>query len=435
MKRKGQTGRRGIAALLAALMLVLSPGGLVQAKTSEILASEVIAWEDAEKAATASLNQKDAKIITDATAEETAPESGTEQVQENIAQEKAPFVSTGKTLVIAHRGASTVAPEDTIAAFLEAKRLGADGYETDIQITKDGKLVAQHNYTIDGNSNGSGYVHDLTLEELKTFDFGAWKDERYKGETIVTVEECLAKAGDFQVINLEIKAPQKMRDVYVQELATALEKSGLTDRIIVSSFDAAILKELKELAPDVRTGLLTVAEMSFLYIPLVPLCIPTDKPVNEIKKEELKIPGFATFLMSIGIRGATPEDVGMELLGTISGMFPGATWDEISEEILKQRELVSYVDSLDFQPDYLHCEFGALLRIPELVDEMHKRGIGVNVWTPNTESELTQAFAFHPDGVITDEPALALRIRKKYDPVEDVLQRLLDWLQGRRVHP
>ena len=166
MKRKGQTGRRGIAALLAALMLVLSPGGLVQAKTSEILASEVIAWEDAEKAATASLNQKDAKIITDATAEETAPESGTEQVQENIAQEKAPFVSTGKTLVIAHRGASTVAPEDTIAAFLEAKRLGADGYETDIQITKDGKLVAQHNYTIDGNSNGSGYVHDLTLEEF-----------------------------------------------------------------------------------------------------------------------------------------------------------------------------------------------------------------------------------------------------------------------------
>ena len=433
MKRKGQTGRRGIAALLAALMLVLSPGGLVQAKTSEILASEVIAWEDAEKAATASLNQKDAKIITDATAEETAPESGTEQVQENDDQKKAPFVSTGKTLVIAHRGASTVAPEDTIAAFLEAKRLGADGYETDIQITKDGKLVAQHNYTIDGNSNGSGYVHDLTLEELKTFDFGAWKDERYKGETIATVEECLAKAGNFQVINLEIKAPQKMRDVYVQEFAAALEKSGLTDRIIVSSFDAAILKELKELAPDVRTGLLTVAEMSFLYIPLVPLCIPTDKPVNEIKKEELKIPGFATFLMSIGIRGATPEDVGMELLGTISGMFPGATWDEISEEILKQRELVSYVDSLDFQPDYLHCEFGALLRIPELVDEMHKRGIGVNVWTPNTESELTQAFAFHPDGVITDEPALALQIRREKSTaqLQELLRRILDWLRNR----
>ena len=76
------------------------------------------------------------------------------------------------SLVLGHRGASAYAPDNTRSAFELAVQMGADGVETDIHVTKDGIPVIQHNYEIDRNSNGHGYVEEMTYDELLRFDFG-----------------------------------------------------------------------------------------------------------------------------------------------------------------------------------------------------------------------------------------------------------------------
>ena len=96
-----------------------------------------------------------------------------------------------KNGVCAHRGASDSHPENTISAFREAIRLGVQMIELDVTLSKDGKLVIIHDYTVDRTTNGSGRVKELTLADLKKLDAGSWKGSRFKGELIPTLKEVL----------------------------------------------------------------------------------------------------------------------------------------------------------------------------------------------------------------------------------------------------
>lgn len=82
--------------------------------------------------------------------------------------------------IIAHRGASYLAPENTLSAFRKAMEIGADGVEMDVQQTSDKKLVIHHDYIIDLHTDISGKIYDMTEGELKELDFGSWKDIAYK---------------------------------------------------------------------------------------------------------------------------------------------------------------------------------------------------------------------------------------------------------------
>ena len=96
-----------------------------------------------------------------------------------------------KSGICAHRGASDTHPENTIIAFREAIRLGVQMIELDVMLTKDGKLVIMHDYTIDRTTNGTGRVEELELADLKKLDAGSWKGSRFKGEPIPTLKEVL----------------------------------------------------------------------------------------------------------------------------------------------------------------------------------------------------------------------------------------------------
>ena len=112
----------------------------------------------------------------------------------------------GLVLIQAHRGASSLAPENTLSAFRAAKMIGADGIETDIRMTRDHQLVLRHEDPSDLTSNGHGSISEMTLEELKNLDFGSWYGEEYAGESILTLQELLAMAEEmnFQVLKQEI---------------------------------------------------------------------------------------------------------------------------------------------------------------------------------------------------------------------------------------
>src|SRR5437016_13518001 len=95
-------------------------------------------------------------------------------------------------LVIAHRGASGNAPENTMAAFKKAVALGANFIETDLQLSRDARLVAIHDATVNRTTNGQGTVHDMTLTELRRLDAGSWFGSEFAGERIPTLAEILA---------------------------------------------------------------------------------------------------------------------------------------------------------------------------------------------------------------------------------------------------
>lgn len=107
--------------------------------------------------------------------------------------------------ICAHRGANDTHPENTLAAFREAIRLGAHMIEFDVQITKDGELVIMHDETVDRTTNGTGKVVDLTFEELRKLDAGSWKDAKFAGEKVPTLSETLDIMPRNVWLNIHIK--------------------------------------------------------------------------------------------------------------------------------------------------------------------------------------------------------------------------------------
>jgi glycerophosphoryl diester phosphodiesterase len=158
-------------------------------------------------------------------------------------------------LVIAHRGASGHAPENTLAAFKRAVTLGASFIETDLQLSRDARFVAIHDDTVNRTTNGQGKVHDLTLADLRRLDAGSWFGSEFTGERIPTLEEILefSKRHD-AVFYLELKPTGSWGGEHA--LIGALRQTREIARTIVISFDAGILEAVRRIEPTLMTGLL-----------------------------------------------------------------------------------------------------------------------------------------------------------------------------------
>ena len=158
-------------------------------------------------------------------------------------------------LVLAHRGANKVAPQNTIPAFQKALDFKADGLETDVHLSMDGHIVICHNYTIDETSNGTGRVDEMALSQLKGFDFGSYFNDEFKGVSLPTLPELLDLTKSMKLINIEIKPPQKDCDL-VKKVVEAIHQYGIVENSIVSCFDPECIKLVKEIDKNVKTGLL-----------------------------------------------------------------------------------------------------------------------------------------------------------------------------------
>lgn len=158
-------------------------------------------------------------------------------------------------LVLAHRGANKVAPQNTLPAFHKALDFNADGLETDVHLSLDGHIVICHNYTIDETSNGTGRVDEMTLSQLKSYDFGSYFSDEFKGVTLPTLPELLDLTKSMKLINIEIKPPQKDCDL-VKKVVEAIHEYGIVENSIVSCFDPECIRLVKEIDKNVKTGLL-----------------------------------------------------------------------------------------------------------------------------------------------------------------------------------
>lgn len=162
-----------------------------------------------------------------------------------------------------HRGFSAVSPENTVAAFDLAVKAGADGFELDVHMTKDGQFVVIHDETVDRTTDGTGWVKDLTLVQIKELDAGSWFSPKFKNERVPTLGEVfdVVKESD-HCINIELKnnlvAYPKMEELMIKEI----ERHGMAKRVILSSFNHVCLYHLHLYRPSFQLGVLCETPIS-----------------------------------------------------------------------------------------------------------------------------------------------------------------------------
>jgi len=157
---------------------------------------------------------------------------------------------------IAHRGSSGSYPENTRLAFEKAIEAGADMIEMDCRLSKDGHVVVIHDDRLDRTARAKGFVKGKTLRQLKKLDVGAWLKKSFKGERIQTLEEILEIVSGKVEINLEIKSVLHGPLGIELKVLFIVSHFDYLERAIFSSFDYQSLRRLRELAPDVRIGVL-----------------------------------------------------------------------------------------------------------------------------------------------------------------------------------
>jgi len=161
--------------------------------------------------------------------------------------------------VQAHRGASAIAPENTLAAFRAAAEAGAKWVELDVALSADGTLVVIHDDSVDRTSSGTGSLGELTAAQIGALDAGAWFDPRFAGERIPTLAETIAALGELGLsANVEIKQHKhhKSLDQLVHAVQTDIAKRSAQTEIMISSFDPEALNAMHALEPNLEMAML-----------------------------------------------------------------------------------------------------------------------------------------------------------------------------------
>ena len=193
--------------------------------------------------------------------------------------------SQSRTLNIAHRGACSLAPENTLVAALKALELGADMWELDVRMTADGELIAIHDSTLERTSNVKAVfpnrrpwqVSDFSWDEIRSLDFGSWFEKQdpfsqiaagavaksdlagYVGEPAPSLEEVLNFTLKHEWrVNLELKDLSAIpgQENVVGKVVAIVERFGMANHVLISSFNQSYLKQVRELQRDIPTGIL-----------------------------------------------------------------------------------------------------------------------------------------------------------------------------------
>lgn len=164
--------------------------------------------------------------------------------------------SDNPPLMVAHRGLSSLAPENSLPALEMAAEYGFDGYEFDIHTTKDGEWVVIHDDTVDAMTDGTGLVSELTLEEIRALRLDSGNGiEKYTELRVPTLEEALSVCKDKDIFPVvEIKSCDSER---LPALMETLDGYGLTDKAVLIAFDREYLEICRELNGDIQMLLLS----------------------------------------------------------------------------------------------------------------------------------------------------------------------------------
>ena len=161
----------------------------------------------------------------------------------------------GAPLIGAHRGGATYAPENTLAAFGEGIRRGADMLELDVHLSRDRQLVVIHDHAVERTTDGRGYVHDLTLAELRRPDAGAWFAPRFAGERIPTLAEVIDFVAGRAYLTVELKGLPRDWPTLPDAVVELLDRTGLVRHALLISFDHRHVLRAKGRNPALKAAI------------------------------------------------------------------------------------------------------------------------------------------------------------------------------------
>jgi len=159
---------------------------------------------------------------------------------------------------IGHRGAAAECPENTLVSFARALEHGVSMIECDLQLTSDGQVVIFHDWTLERTTDGSGVVCELPLAAIRRLDAGSWRDARFAGAKVPTLDETLDLVLPSAMLNLELKCrgPREDARALAQAAVAAVAGRSAFDRVIFSSFDGVCLEEVRAASAEAPIGVL-----------------------------------------------------------------------------------------------------------------------------------------------------------------------------------
>ncbi len=162
--------------------------------------------------------------------------------------------------IIAHRGISAKAPENTLASFSRAVDAdGIDMVELDVRLTKDEEVIVLHDRTLQRTTTGNGIARKYALEEIRKYDAGSWFNPSFKAERIPTLRDVLKLVGGSRWVNIEIKSDPVHREpkgLVEERVLEVVSDCRLEHMVLFSSFDHHLIANLKTMAPSATTGVL-----------------------------------------------------------------------------------------------------------------------------------------------------------------------------------
>jgi glycerophosphoryl diester phosphodiesterase len=256
-----------------------------------------------------------------------------------------------KIINVAHRGASGYAPEHTMASYELGREVKADYIEIDLQMTKDGVLVAMHDTTVNRTTNGTGSVADLTLEQIKELDAGSWFNERnpdkakdeYVGLKVPTLEEIFERFGRSTNYYIETKSPAIYPGME-EELLKLIDQYNLTgvngrsSKVLIQSFYPASLQLIHEMNPNVplvqllsRPALGAEADAELAQIKEYAVGVgPSFARVNEEYVQKVRAEGLQIHPYTVN----TKENMRRALDWGVNGVF--TDYPDLFAEVIKE---------------------------------------------------------------------------------------------------
>ncbi|MDK8351064.1 glycerophosphoryl diester phosphodiesterase [Gleimia europaea] len=210
--------------------------------------------------------------------------------------------------IFAHRGASAIAPENTMAAFKKAVEAGATWIETDVDVLKDGTPILIHDSSLDRTTNRSGSYYDLTVSDLDDIDAGSWFSPEFSGERIPTLAQLVEFMNETGLnANIEIKSNEAGAQMSLQLVDAILKELEALDgpQVIISSFNHVLLKIFKDKAPQYSVGALFVAEnlwddwKSILELVGVDYIHPDDSTLTRAQVQAFREAGYGVNVWTV----------------------------------------------------------------------------------------------------------------------------------------
>lgn len=181
-------------------------------------------------------------------------------------------------LIIAHRGASGLAPENTITAIRKAIELNSDMVEIDVHQTKDSVIIVIHDESIDRTTEGSGKIKDLYFSQIRKYSAGSWFGEKYANEKIPTLMEVISLVRGQTKLLIEVKGNEKIYPNIVKHIYDLIKKYHAKNWCIIQSFNDEILNKFYQLDSTLTLQKLIVAD-----IPGIPLFVDNFINIGNLK--------------------------------------------------------------------------------------------------------------------------------------------------------